>query len=243
MIRALKAVVLIFFILFILPVAIYTGLTFMEAQKPPHADLSNSRFPEVTNYTGARILIVSARMSGLRASIATHSWIVLKRDNASSWTRYDVLPWGGSRPQVNTWAPEASWFGRSPTLIADIRGKEAAALIPRIEAAIGAYEIEVGEYRWWPGPNSNTFVEAALRAVPELATTLPPTSIGKDFRRGPYGGLTDSRTGLEVSLSGVIGVKIGWIEGLEVNILGLVAGLDLRHPALKLPGFGRVGLP
>jgi hypothetical protein len=131
---------------------------------------------------------MSARMSGLRASIATHSWILLKRENASSWTRYDVLPWSGSRPQINTSAPEASWFGRSPTVTADIRGEEAEALIPRIEAAIGAYEGEVGEYRWWPGPNSNTFVAAVLRAVPELEATLPPTSIGKDFRRGLYGG-------------------------------------------------------
>jgi hypothetical protein len=28
---------------------------------------------------------------------------------------------------------------------------------------------------------------------------------------------------------------------VEVNFLGLVAGLDLRHPALKLPAFGRIG--
>jgi hypothetical protein len=29
---------------------------------------------------------------------------------------------------------------------------------------------------------------------------------------------------------------------VEVNLLGLVAGLDLRHPGVKLPGFGRIGL-
>jgi hypothetical protein len=37
-------------------------------------------------------------------------------------------------------------------------------------------------------------------------------------------------------------VKLGWVEGVEVNFFGLVAGLDLQHPAVKLPGFGRVGL-
>ena len=36
-------------------------------------------------------------------------------------------------------------------------------------------------------------------------------------------------------------LKAGWVEGVEVNLLGLVAGLDLRHPAVKLPGFGRIG--
>jgi hypothetical protein len=35
---------------------------------------------------------------------------------------------------------------------------------------------------------------------------------------------------------------LGWVEGIEINVLGLVAGLDLRHPAVKLPGFGRVGV-
>ncbi len=58
----------------------------------------------------------------------------------------------------------------------------------------------------------------------------------------PYVGRTDSRTGVEASLWGLLGVKLGWIEGVELNFLGLVAGLDLRHPAVKLPGFGRVGV-
>jgi hypothetical protein len=54
--------------------------------------------------------------------------------------------------------------------------------------------------------------------------------------------VTDSGTGVEASLWGLLGVKFGWIEGVEINVLGLVAGLDLRHPAVKLPGFGRIGV-
>src|SRR5260370_537907 len=41
---------------------------------------------------------------------------------------------------------------------------------------------------------------------------------------------------------GWLGVKVGWVEGVELNFFGLVAGLDLRPPALKLPGFGRLGM-
>ena len=78
--------------------------------------------------------------------------------------------------------------------------------------------------------------------MPELGITLPSNAMGKDFRAYPYLGLTDSRTGVEASLWGLLGVKLGWVEGVEVNFLGLVAGIDLRHPAVKLPGFGRVGL-
>ena len=29
---------------------------------------------------------------------------------------------------------------------------------------------------------------------------------------------------------------------LEINVLGAVAGLDLRRPGIKLPGFGRIGI-
>jgi len=32
------------------------------------------------------------------------------------------------------------------------------------------------------------------------------------------------------------------VEGIELNLLGLVAGLDAEHPALKIPAFGRIDL-
>ena len=82
-----------------------------------------------------------------------------------------------------------------------------------------------------------------LTDVPELRQALPPTAIGKDWREsGLFAGFTASRTGLQASLYGLAGITIGWVEGVEINILGLVAGLDLRSPALKLPGWGRVGV-
>jgi hypothetical protein len=82
-----------------------------------------------------------------------------------------------------------------------------------------------------------------MAEVPELARALPPTAIGKDFREdGLFAGLTPSRTGVQASLYGLAGFTIGWVEGVEINLLGLVAGLDLRSPALKLPGWGRVGV-
>jgi hypothetical protein len=71
---------------------------------------------------------------------------------------------------------------------------------------------------------------------------LPPTAIGKDF---PYDnamvGRTPSGTGLRVSLGGYLGLTVGWVEGVELNFLGAVIGIDLRRPALKLPGLGRIG--
>jgi Protein of unknown function (DUF3750) len=149
----------------------------------------------------------------------------------------------GQPLRSNGWAPDGRWFGDAPRVLVDVRGKTAAALIPKVKEAITAYSYNnFGDYRIWPGPNSNTFTATVLRALPELETTLPPNAVGKDFRPYPYLGLTDSRTGVEASLWGILGVKVGWVEGVEFNFFGLVAGLDLRHPGLKLPGFGRVGI-
>ena len=48
---------------------------------------------------------------------------------------------------------------------------------------------------------------------------------------------------MTLSLGGYAGLTLGWVEGVEVNLLGAVAGFDLRRSALKLPGLGRLGLP
>ena len=139
---------------------------------------------------------------------------------------------------------DGRWYGNTPVAIADVSGAEADRLIPKIEAAAEDYAYaQAGDYRIWPGPNSNSFTAAVLRAVPELGVTLPANAVGRDFRDGFYAGRTDSGTGVELNLNGYAGIKLGWVEGVEVNLLGLVAGIDVRRPALKLPGYGRVGLP
>jgi len=51
---------------------------------------------------------------------------------------------------------------------------------------------------------------------------------------------TPSGGGVQLSLLGLLGVLAGPDEGVELNVLGLVTGIDLRRPALKLPGLGRV---
>jgi hypothetical protein len=87
-----------------------------------------------------------------------HSWVVLKRENARSWTRYDVVGWGNP-VRTNGWAPDGRWYGNMPTVLADVSGAEADALIPRIEDAVKGYAFaNYGDYRLWPGPNGNTFL-------------------------------------------------------------------------------------
>ena len=240
-----KFIMLVFLALFLLPVAARAALVAYEGGPRSWRDAdwsSTGSLPAAASEPAARVLVFSGRTGGWKGAVAVHSWIVVKREDAPRWTRYDVVGWGNP-VRVNGWAADGKWYGDQPTVIADIKGAEAAALIPKIEAAINDYQWRnAGDYRIWPGPNSNTFVATVLRAVPEIGVMLPPNAIGRDFRPKPYAGPSDSGTGIEASLWGVLGVKLGWVEGIEVNFAGLVAGLDLRHPALKVPGFGRIGL-
>ena len=241
-----KTMLLAILALFLLPVVARAALFAMGDAPRSYRDAdwsSTGTLPPASDDKDARILVMTGTAGAWKGVVAVHSWIVLKRENADAWTRYDVVGWG-SPLRRNNWPIDGRWYGNVPVAIADLRGAEAERLIPKIEAAISDYRYRnTGDYQVWPGPNSNSFVAAVLRAVPELDVQLPANAVGRDYRDGFYAGLTDSGTGLEVNLWGYAGFKLGWVEGVEFNLLGLVAGLDVRRPALKLPGYGRVGMP
>ena len=203
---------------------------------------STGLLPPAEDYKPARVVVFTGKAGAWKGIFAVHSWIVIKPAGAREWTRFDVVGWGNP-VRTNGWPPDGLWYGNRPVAVADISGPEAEKLIPRIEAAVRDYDYRnAGDYRIWPGPNSNSFTAAILRAVPEVGVTLPPNAVGRDFRSRPYAGLTDSGTGVELNLFGIAALKCGWVEGVEIDLLGLVAGLDLRHPGVKLPGFGRIGV-
>ena len=242
--RVLKPIVLVLIVLFILPVALRAGLYAFDdrPRRWSEADWSSTGFlPRPEADPAARVLVLAGRTGGWKGLFAVHSWIVVKPEHARSWTRYDVVGWG-SPIRINGWAPDGRWFGDPPRVVADVRGAAAAAIIPAVQAAIASYPYRNrGDYRIWPGPNSNTFVASVLRAVPAIGAILPPEAVGRDFREGIGAGVTASGTGIEASLWGALGVRLGLVEGVELNVLGLIAGLEVYPPAVKLPGFGRIG--
>lgn len=199
--------------------------------------------PPASAHPEAVIRVFAARTVRWRSIFAVHTWIVLKEENASSYARYDYTAWGDPI-RSNGFAPDGRWFGAMPEIVVALEGERAQALIPKIRFVIENYRFRAyGDYSAWPGPNSNTFVQAILNAVPELRAVLPPTAIGKDFPYdGQWLGATPSGTGVFFSLAGYLGIKIGWVEGFEINFLGAVIGFDLRRPAVKLPGLGRYGM-
>jgi hypothetical protein len=199
--------------------------------------------PPAAAHPDPMVRVYAARTVRWRGIFAVHTWIVVKERNASRYTRYDYTAWG-EPIRVNGFAADGRWFGDMPQTIAAADGEAAASMIPRIQSAIEGYKLRAyGDYRAWPGPNSNTFVAAVMSAVPELRTALPPTAIGKDFPySGEYFGFTPSGTGIRATLGGYLGLTVGWVEGLEINFLGAVFGVDIRRPAVKLPGLGRLGV-
>ena len=234
-----------FLALFIIPIAVRAAVYWRSpAFDWAGADRSSAGLLEPPDrQRAAAVRIYAARTVSWRGIFAVHCWVVVKDQDAPAYERYDLTAWGDPI-RINGFPPDGRWFGEVPQTVFAADGAQAAAMIGRMRAAIETYRYRHrGDYRAWPGPNSNTFVAAVLAAVPEAGVALPSNAIGRDFPLdGRIVALTPSRTGIRVTFGGYAGVTLAWVEGVEINILGGVIGLDLRRPALKLPAVGPVGI-
>lgn len=194
----------------------------------------------------AVVQVYAAKTVSWRGHFSVHSWIAVKEKNAEEYTTYHVIGWRTQRGLGTIRAekdiPDRHWFGARPEILSSYVGKKAEAMIPEIEKAVKSYPYP-DTYRAWPGPNSNTFVSHIIRSVPGMGIELPPNAIGKDWiYNGQLVGLSESKTGVQFSILGALGMTLGAAEGVELNILGLSFGVDVLRPALKLPLIGRVGM-
>src|SRR5918995_127704 len=183
MLAALARILLIIVALFLIPLAVA------------------SEAPE------AIVAVYAARVGRWRGIFAHHTWVVVKESGARQYTRYDKVGWG-SPVRTNGWVADGRWFGNAPQPIVTIEGEAAQRLIPQVRQAVASYPYRsYGDYRAWPGPNSNTFVAHVMQEVPELGAALPPTAIGKDwYPNGEWLGWTPSRTGVRLSAGGFLGL-------------------------------------
>lgn len=245
--RALKKPLLIFLLLVFAPIAASAARYFWFGDGRGNwqtADRSSAGLlPPASAHPEAMVRVFAARTVRWRSIFAVHTWIVVKEKGAATYSRYDYTAWGDPI-RSNGFAPDGRWFGATPETVVAVDGERAEGLIPKMRYVIEHYKFRAyGDYSAWPGPNSNTFVQAALDAVPELCAVLPPTAIGKDFPyEGRWIGVTPSGTGVFVSIAGYLGFTAGWVEGFELNFFGAVLGVDIRRPALKFPGLGRLGV-
>lgn len=243
----IRRVLVFVIVIFLLPAALTVGWWRLQ-ERPPSwraADWSSSGLlPEASSSEEAAVYVLAARTGGLKGAFAVHSWIVTKRAGAEAYTRYDKVGWG-TPVRVNSYAADGRWYSNAPDIVCQAHGAQAEALIPAMEEAISDYPYaHRGDYRAWPGPNSNSFVAHVARAVPALGSCLLPNATGRDYAPGliavdysPHG------YDLHVTFGGFAGFSVGLASGFELHFMGLVAGVDIRHPALKIPAFGRVGLP
>lgn len=208
------------------------------------ASLSSGQAPDPARWRDTAIVqVYAASTYGWRGVFAVHPWIIHKRAGATEYTRYDVVGWGGGPSVVrrNHAPPDAHWYGAVPQLLVDHRGDGVDAMIDAVEAAVASYPF-ADRYRSYPGPNSNTFLAHIGREVPALQLDLPANAIGKDYRPLTHAiGRSASGSGVQLTLLGLLGLSVGWQEGVELNLLGLGFGLDLNRPALRLPFIGRLG--
>lgn len=246
----LRRTLLIILILFFLPVGYMLAAHYSVGRSDHHGGgrhQSTEQAPSADS-DEAVIQVYAARAARWRGAFGVHTWIATKRSSERRYTRLEVIGyrvyWGGDAVRVRTGSPDAMWFGSRPLLLRDLRGgKSVDQLIDRLHQAAADYPYNK-EYRVWPGPNSNTFTAFLARRVPELRLELPSTAIGKDYLpNGHWFDMTPSGTGGQLSLGGYVGLLAGIEEGVEINLLGLTAGIDLLPPAIKLPGVGRLGFP
>ena len=201
--------------------------------------------PAASEVSEAIVSVWAARAFSWRGVFAVHTWIATKPENATHYTVHQVIGWrgrnGGKVVVSSPDLPDRSWYGHPARLIAELRGPEAAAAIPKILKVIDEYPY-AGLYRMWPGPNSNTFTAHVARRVPELRVEFPSIAVGKDFLIHERGlDVVPGGPGFQFSCFGLFGVLLGVQEGFEFNVLGLTFGIDLLGPAIKLPGIDRIG--
>ncbi len=164
---------------------------------------------------------------------AQHSWFDVREGPAGPWRRIEI-PTPSSGVQITELAPGEAFEDERWERAVRVRAWEYGAGVDRlvVELVAAARAWDDGGYRTWPGPNSNTFVDAMLREVDGLSGQQHHNAIGKDYgwRVG------ESATGFGVELeTPIAGLQLGLVEGVEVHLFGLTFGVGLQPLALRLP--------
>src|SRR5262249_38818743 len=143
--QVIRKVLLGILVLFLLPLAVHAAL---YAGKDRPASFRDADWSSVgmlrrpDSEREARFLVFTSRTGRWKGIFAVHSWIAFKPENATSWSRYDVVGWG-QPVRTNGWAADGRWFGDTPRVLVDGRGSAATTIIPRVKAAIAALMAKV----------------------------------------------------------------------------------------------------
>ena len=129
------------------------------------------------------LMVSSGAMPEPIRHVARHAWFVMRRDGDHDGTRWECCDRGPDH------GPPFAMFGGGNVILHGVfrgarreddgvhRGEDAGVRVPR-------------RLSIWPGPNSNTYVEAMLRRC-GVHVDLPATCVGRDYR-GAFGASTTS---------------------------------------------------
>jgi hypothetical protein len=112
--------------------------------------------------------------------LAAHYWFVVRDgERCERWEIWQTKDAGArsvGHLHCNLKAPEADVGGGPTQLVAEWRGDAALALM----RAVSKTYPHCNTYRYWPGPNSNTYVAWVLREA-RVAQPLDRLAVGKNF--------------------------------------------------------------
>ncbi|WP_281560489.1 DUF3750 domain-containing protein [Thalassomonas sp. RHCl1] len=191
----------------------------------------------ITQATAASVELRAAKIPGAVGIIADHYWFVIDKGGNSHKQRWEV--WQHKNVGGQSWhylhknlKDCESGVGNGPSRVEyRWRGAKAVSLIRVIEASPEQYP-HLALYRYWPGPNSNTYVQWILDQA--KITEIPgPSAIGKD-----YLGLIGSkltRQGILISTP-VIGADFVWGKYVTFQLATLPFGWTFKPFRLVYPG-------
>ncbi len=240
--RVLLLCLAAFVLIYLVPAAVSAALWVLgdHPRSWRQADWGSAAIlPPANESREAALFVMAARTGGLKGAVAEHSWIVVKEPGGAPYERWDKVGWG-SPVRYNGYPADGRWYSNVPRVVFQVKGEAAERLIPKVREAIRTYPYAMsGGYHIFPGPNSNTFTAFVIRSVPGLDAALPVAAVGRDYPSdGRLVSVDADGRDLRLSLFGYAGLAVGAKSGVELNILGLVAGLDLRHVGVKIPAFG-----
>src|SRR5262245_25317030 len=83
--------------------------------------------PDARKVREAVVQVYGARTLGAKGIFGVHTWVAVKPSNADEWTVYEVIGWrlrySDSAVVVRHREPDGRWFGSTPELYAEKRGK------------------------------------------------------------------------------------------------------------------------
>jgi len=133
-----------------------------------------------------KVELRAARIPGLPGLVADHYWLLVMRGSEASdqrsCDRWEV--WQFARQNHSCWghlhknllAP-CQGVGNGPSrIINQWQGDEALPIVEKIESSPEQYPF-IETYRYWPGPNSNTFAQWIVSGQIKLGRR----AIGKSF--------------------------------------------------------------